>query len=262
MTRRRQRWTPPRSIIGTLPLGPPRRGDRDMTGDLERGIGKRVNGRHQQSDISNRDISNRTQPRGRRRQGDNMQTTVGQQAALIEGAVEGDETIAIRGISSIEDAQDGDITFAETDKLLSSAGRSRRIGGDRSGEQPEAGRGAGEQAADPCQKPSLRVCPGAADFCAGAEGLSRHSSDRYYWRECLVRPQCVGSRPGCDRRQCDTRPQLRGVPVCVPRRQCLGRRQLRDLSPCGAARRHGDWQRRGHSQRQRAGDRRFRLYVY
>ena len=54
-----------------------------------------------------------------------MQTTVGQLAALIEGAVEGDETIAIRGISSIEDAQDGDITFAENDKLLSSAGRSR-----------------------------------------------------------------------------------------------------------------------------------------
>jgi len=54
-----------------------------------------------------------------------MQTTVGQLAALLEGTVEGDETIAIRGISSIEDAQDGDITFAETDKLLSSAGRSR-----------------------------------------------------------------------------------------------------------------------------------------
>ena len=54
-----------------------------------------------------------------------MQTTVGQLAALLEGTVEGDETIAIHGISSIEDAQDGDITFAETDKLLSSAGRSR-----------------------------------------------------------------------------------------------------------------------------------------
>lgn len=54
-----------------------------------------------------------------------MQTTVGQLAALIEGAVEGDGSIAIRGISSIEDAQDGDITFAENDKLLSSAGRSR-----------------------------------------------------------------------------------------------------------------------------------------
>ena len=54
-----------------------------------------------------------------------MQTTVGQLAALIEGAVEGDANIAIRGISNIEDAQDGDITFAENDKLLSSAGRSR-----------------------------------------------------------------------------------------------------------------------------------------
>lgn len=54
-----------------------------------------------------------------------MQTTVGQLAALIEGAVEGDGSIAIRGISSIEDAEDGDVTFAENDKLLSSAGRSR-----------------------------------------------------------------------------------------------------------------------------------------
>ncbi len=54
-----------------------------------------------------------------------MQTTVGQLAALIEGAVEGDSSIAIRGISSIEDAQEGDITFAENDKLLTSAERSR-----------------------------------------------------------------------------------------------------------------------------------------
>ena len=54
-----------------------------------------------------------------------MQTTVGQLAALIEGAVEGDGSIAIRGISSIEDALEGDITFAENDKLLTSAGRSR-----------------------------------------------------------------------------------------------------------------------------------------
>ena len=54
-----------------------------------------------------------------------MQTTVGQLAALIEGSVEGDGSIAIRGISSIEDAEDGDVTFAENDKLLSSAGRSR-----------------------------------------------------------------------------------------------------------------------------------------
>jgi UDP-3-O-[3-hydroxymyristoyl] glucosamine N-acyltransferase len=54
-----------------------------------------------------------------------MQTTVGQLAALVEGSVEGDENIPILGISSIEDAQDGDITFAESEKLLSSAGRSR-----------------------------------------------------------------------------------------------------------------------------------------
>jgi UDP-3-O-[3-hydroxymyristoyl] glucosamine N-acyltransferase len=54
-----------------------------------------------------------------------MQTTVGQLAALIEGAVEGDADITIRGISNIEDAQDGDITFAENEKLLSTAGRSR-----------------------------------------------------------------------------------------------------------------------------------------
>jgi UDP-3-O-[3-hydroxymyristoyl] glucosamine N-acyltransferase len=54
-----------------------------------------------------------------------MQTTVGKLAALVQGSVEGDENISIRGISSIEDAQDGDITFAENEKLLSSAGRSR-----------------------------------------------------------------------------------------------------------------------------------------
>jgi len=54
-----------------------------------------------------------------------MQTTVGKLAALVQGLVEGDENISIRGISSIEDAQDGDITFAENEKLLSSAGRSR-----------------------------------------------------------------------------------------------------------------------------------------
>ena len=54
-----------------------------------------------------------------------MQTTVGQLAALIDGTVEGDATIRIHGISSIEDAQDGDITFAENDRLLTTAGRSR-----------------------------------------------------------------------------------------------------------------------------------------
>ena len=54
-----------------------------------------------------------------------MQTTVGQLAALVEGAVEGDANIPIRGISNIEDAQDGDVTFAENEKLLTSAGRSR-----------------------------------------------------------------------------------------------------------------------------------------
>ncbi len=54
-----------------------------------------------------------------------MQTTVGELAALVDGAVEGDENITIWGISSIEDARDGDITFAENEKLLSSAGRSQ-----------------------------------------------------------------------------------------------------------------------------------------
>jgi UDP-3-O-[3-hydroxymyristoyl] glucosamine N-acyltransferase len=54
-----------------------------------------------------------------------MQTTLGELAQLIEGSVEGDANIAICGISNIEDAQDGDITFAENEKLLTSAGRSR-----------------------------------------------------------------------------------------------------------------------------------------
>ena len=42
-----------------------------------------------------------------------MITTVGELAALVQGSVEGDESTTISGISSIEDAQDGDITFAE-----------------------------------------------------------------------------------------------------------------------------------------------------
>src|SRR5690349_12015604 len=54
-----------------------------------------------------------------------MQTTVAALAALVEGMVEGDESTCIRGISSIEDAQDGDITFAENERLLSTAVRSR-----------------------------------------------------------------------------------------------------------------------------------------
>lgn len=53
-----------------------------------------------------------------------MQTTVGELAALVDGCVEGDSNITIFGISNIEDARDGDITFAENEKLLSSAGRS------------------------------------------------------------------------------------------------------------------------------------------
>lgn len=54
-----------------------------------------------------------------------MITTVGELAALVEGCVEGDENTRISGISNIEDAQDGDITFAENDKLLNSAIGSR-----------------------------------------------------------------------------------------------------------------------------------------
>lgn len=54
-----------------------------------------------------------------------MLTTVGELAALIEGSVEGDENTRISGISNIEDAQDGDITFAENEKLLNSAVGSR-----------------------------------------------------------------------------------------------------------------------------------------
>ena len=54
-----------------------------------------------------------------------MQTTVGELAALVDGCVEGDGSISIFGISNIEDARDGDITFAENEKLLSSAGRSQ-----------------------------------------------------------------------------------------------------------------------------------------
>jgi len=54
-----------------------------------------------------------------------MITTVGELAALIDGCVEGDENTRISGISSIEDARDGDITFAENEKLLNTAAGSR-----------------------------------------------------------------------------------------------------------------------------------------
>jgi UDP-3-O-[3-hydroxymyristoyl] glucosamine N-acyltransferase len=52
------------------------------------------------------------------------QTTVGELAALIDGYVVGDGDTLIYGISSIEDAQDGDVTYAETARLLSTAEKS------------------------------------------------------------------------------------------------------------------------------------------
>jgi UDP-3-O-[3-hydroxymyristoyl] glucosamine N-acyltransferase len=52
------------------------------------------------------------------------QTTVEELAALVDGFVEGDGNVLIRGIANIEDARAGDVTFAENAKLLDTAARS------------------------------------------------------------------------------------------------------------------------------------------
>ena len=52
------------------------------------------------------------------------QTTLKELAALIDGLVVGDDTIQICGISTIEDARAGDVTYAETARLLELAARS------------------------------------------------------------------------------------------------------------------------------------------
>jgi UDP-3-O-[3-hydroxymyristoyl] glucosamine N-acyltransferase len=52
------------------------------------------------------------------------QTTVGELAAIIDGFVVGDGNTLICGISSIEDAQFGDVTYAETARLLDTAAKS------------------------------------------------------------------------------------------------------------------------------------------
>src|SRR5579862_701162 len=52
--------------------------------------------------------------------------TVGQLAERVEGAVEGDHGVLILGVSGdIEDAEDGDIVYAENARFLSQAARSR-----------------------------------------------------------------------------------------------------------------------------------------
>ena len=51
-------------------------------------------------------------------------TTVRELAKLVDGYVVGDDTIQISGISTIEDSQSGDVTFAENARLLDSAARS------------------------------------------------------------------------------------------------------------------------------------------
>jgi UDP-3-O-[3-hydroxymyristoyl] glucosamine N-acyltransferase len=52
------------------------------------------------------------------------QTTLKELAALVDGSVVGDDTVQICGISTIEDARVGDVTYAETVRLLESAARS------------------------------------------------------------------------------------------------------------------------------------------
>jgi UDP-3-O-[3-hydroxymyristoyl] glucosamine N-acyltransferase len=51
-------------------------------------------------------------------------TTVRELATLVDGSVVGDDTIEISGISTIEDSQSGDVTFAENARLLGTAARS------------------------------------------------------------------------------------------------------------------------------------------
>jgi len=53
-----------------------------------------------------------------------VHTTVGELANLVDGYVIGDSATLISGISSIEDAQVGDVTFAENGNLLTNAARS------------------------------------------------------------------------------------------------------------------------------------------
>ncbi len=73
------------------------------------------------------------------------QTTVGELAALVDGYVEGDGATLISGISSIEDAQFGDVTYAENARLLSTAERS------------EASAVIAPQSSPAIQKPIIRV---------------------------------------------------------------------------------------------------------
>ncbi len=51
-------------------------------------------------------------------------TTLAELARLVEGDVEGDSSIQIFGISSIEDARVGDVTYAESSRFLTTAARS------------------------------------------------------------------------------------------------------------------------------------------
>lgn len=51
--------------------------------------------------------------------------TVAELAQHVEGAVEGDHAALIRGVSSIEEAEHGDIVFAENARYLNQASRSR-----------------------------------------------------------------------------------------------------------------------------------------
>ena len=145
-----------------------------------------------------------------------MQTTVGQLAALVEGAVEGDANIPILGISNIEDAQDGDITFAENEKLLTSAGRSRAsaVIAPASGPVPSLG------------KPIIRVKNPRFAF---AQVLRIFAPEPKVYKgihptavigeNAPVWPQRLRPRPGRDRRQRADGRELRDLPVRVRRRQ-------------------------------------------
>jgi len=74
-----------------------------------------------------------------------VQTTVGELANVIDGYVIGDRDTLISGISSIEDARVGDVTFAENGNLLTTAARSY------------ASAVIAPQTANPIDKPIIRV---------------------------------------------------------------------------------------------------------
>jgi UDP-3-O-[3-hydroxymyristoyl] glucosamine N-acyltransferase len=107
------------------------------------------------------------------------QTTVGELAVLVDGHVVGDSSTRIYGISSIEDAQTGDVTFAENARLLTSAARS------------EASAVIAPQNGPLIGKPLIQVKNPRFAFADRADRPRRG-----------LGPKCVGACERGDRREC------------------------------------------------------------